>query len=340
MKTKALRKILVVSFLVGAASTALTINGCGPKLAFQTQGSTSPDSTSFKTETVKVSSYKKPVDILFITDNSRSMRREQSKMSQKFNSFIQDMSRIDWQIGITTTDVSNRGLQGELSYFDGTDLKVITTQTPDAEELFRQTVQREEVGASTEQPLAAAIAAMEKRNNENQGFFRDNADLAIIVLSDEDESSRWGRDATTPRNVLSTFKNIWPHKSLKFYGIIVEPKDRSCLSEQSRDSSAAVGESVSDLAHLTGGLTASICLESYGDSLKSIGTSINNFFKNYTLSQTPKEGTLSIQMMPEYNISWTVSGNVITFDEFIPENTYIRFVYEQAEEQVEEQQLE
>jgi hypothetical protein len=111
------------------------------------------------------------VDILFVDDNSGSMSYEQTRMAQKFSSFLSqlDAKFIDYRIGIITTDVSsaattsfaddgvssllyneprpinkNGALQdGNLVPF-ANGAAFLSSNTPDREALFEKNIQREE----------------------------------------------------------------------------------------------------------------------------------------------------------------------------------------------------
>ncbi len=310
------------------------LSGCGAKFKFDgIPNKKKPDPIKKITESVQVTSTQKVVDILVITDDSFSMESEQERLSERFSSFIQDLSAVDWQMGITTTDIDSGGLQGELSNFSDTSLKIINAATPNAEQLFKDTVQREEFGSSDEQPLAAAIKAMEKRDSVNQGFFRDDANLAIVVLTDEDELSDGPRGATQPQAVIDKFSSIWggAEKQLRVYGLIIEPGDTACYDYQNEHGgwgATSYGTFVANLASATGGLTGSICQSDYSSTLQTIGQNIDELFRSYTLSDTPKPGSLEIRMIPRRNIPWTISDKLVTFDSVVPAGTEIRFTYE------------
>ena len=70
----------------------------------------------------------RPVDILFVVDNSTSMEEEQRKMSERFTTFISDLQDVEYQIGITTTDLSstNFNQDGAIVEFEGSSIKIIT----------------------------------------------------------------------------------------------------------------------------------------------------------------------------------------------------------------------
>jgi len=173
------------------------------------------------------------VDILFIDDNSASMDVEQQNLGSRFSTFVDSLISnngvpLDWQIGITTTNVcsapnttyegenvggacpqkdaslpinapagfnwESQGAQGILLDLVGGTGKIITPSTINAAAVFKQTIQIpiSQTGSGDERPIAAAHLAIRKRSAENTGFFRPNSALAIIILTDEDERSTGG----------------------------------------------------------------------------------------------------------------------------------------------------
>lgn len=104
------------------------------------------------------------VDILIVNDNSGSMSFEQSRMAERFSSFVSalDARQIDYRIAMVTTDISSSGngprainqqgaLQdGRLIRFGNTERPeserplFLTNQTSDRETLFRETIVRRE----------------------------------------------------------------------------------------------------------------------------------------------------------------------------------------------------
>ena len=59
------------------------------------------------------------VDILWVVDDSGSMRDEQEDLARNFDVFIKDFleQKIDFQMGITTTDARNNGKRGVISAY-------------------------------------------------------------------------------------------------------------------------------------------------------------------------------------------------------------------------------
>ncbi len=198
--------------LVGAA---IVLNGCGKLPGFSVNAKTD----SFQ----QVAARNDKVDILFIVDNSGSMDEEQQFLSDGFQDFISAFTdrELDFQIGVTTTDTRSNATNWNNTYgaaynSNGTGSlmyrktagyqKILTTAMEVAapnsvETQFRQNALFGTSGSGAEAGLLAGINFMSttQMNGWNSGFIRDGAFLAIIVVSDEDESIG-NNDATYIKN--------------------------------------------------------------------------------------------------------------------------------------------
>ncbi|MCB0394273.1 MAG: hypothetical protein KDD25_06925 [Bdellovibrionales bacterium] len=268
------------------------------------------------------------VDILIVDDNSGSMEVEQERMGDKFNSFVSGLGDLNWQIGVTTTDVSGGPFNqdGAILKLAGRNDKILKKSTPNADRIFKDTVQRPETincgpsncPSGNEQPLYATIRSIDRRNSDNAGFFRNNADLAVVILSDEDEMSVGPSNATKAQDVIDKFKSVWgPEKKLFVYGIIIEPGDQNCLDLQLNQAgnTAHYGNIIDDLVGKTGGITGSICKNDYSDTLESIGENVRDLIDSVELAHVPIPGTVRVVLDPgQSSVRWNVVGNKIVFN--------------------------
>jgi hypothetical protein len=160
------------------------------------------------------------LDLLFVVDNSGSMADEQAELRQVFPRFASLISSFkglpNLHLGVITTDLGTRGgpplgepgrgrcagvgddgVLREVSGHPGvrflSDLKNDTTgaravnyegQLPDA---FSALANVGTTGCGMESPLAAMQRALE--NPVNAGFLRDDAALAVVFITDEDDCS-------------------------------------------------------------------------------------------------------------------------------------------------------
>lgn len=315
----------------------MTLASCGNKMAFDSinDSASLPNTTCSlldcptippderEVDTFQQGEQGSMVDILVVVDNSPSMAVEQRKLGSRFQSFISALDNVDWQMAFTTTDVSNGtyGLKGRLLDLNGrAGEKILNKTTPSANSVFQRTVRRSESNCSfncptsDEQGLLASIMAMEKSNGENRDFFRNDADLAIIYISDEDELSDGPSNATKAEDVVRTFQTLWQNsKTLQTYGVVIEPNDVNCLkTKRDEGSTAYYGRAVKALADLTKGLTGSICQNDYSQTLEQISRRVKEMADTFELKYLP-EGPVSVELLPAQNVSFRVDGKKIIF---------------------------
>ena len=284
-----------------------------------------PPGTQLETFNFNDQDTRAKVDVLFVVDNSASMLEEQQKLGSRLSSFISSLAKIDWQIGVTTTDTSNGpfGLKGSLVTLDGTNSKILNKNTPNYETVFQNSVVRDELigcqdpncPSADERPLEAIAMAIDKRNSDNSGFFRPGADLAVVILSDEDERSSGGSGAMQPSEVITRYKiATGGQTSIAAFGIIIEPGDSTCYSAQSSNG-GSYGRAASLFASLTGGVTGSICDTDYSSSLTSIGNKVREQVRTITLRAMPNPDTIQLRIRPfDPNLTWVVEGQTIRFN--------------------------
>lgn len=257
------------------------------------------------------------VDILIVSDNSSSMAAQQEKLSERFTQFTQAFNQIDYQIGVITTDVESNtsNSKGALNQLPGQQTRILKSGTSSADTVFASLVKTGTSGSGNEQPMMASMMAFDKRNSENAGFFRDSTDVAILVLSDEDEMSN-GATGTTASEVVQKFQSIWGEsKRLMAFGIIIQPGDQACLAQQLNDSAGgSFGTRTADLARLTGGETFSICDSDYSESLKAIGEKVRNLVFSIQLKNFPVARSVQVDISTGEQIGFRVEGNRIIFD--------------------------
>lgn len=123
------------------------------------------------------------VDIIFVVDNSVSMRDEQALLAAAFNRFIGSFSRrkLDFHVGILTTDALDGVFRGRKSWGQ----PWLTSSSPNLVEDFESAVRVGTRGSRAETALRPLAAALQRP--ENRDFFRPKALLYMVVVSDEDE---------------------------------------------------------------------------------------------------------------------------------------------------------
>jgi hypothetical protein len=265
---------------------------------------------------VFVDNYKK-VDILFVIDNSGSMQYEQQSMAQRTAHFLSVIKGLDYQIGITTTDPWNIALgDGNLIPIKNGNGRFIIDSTQDqvtAQTQLSQTLQRSETGSGSEQGIRAVYRAVEKYSaNENtmRSFIRDGAQLAVVLISDEDESDNTVKN--DPQNLLKLISSTWNNqKRFSFHSIITRPGDTACRSTYGY----SYGERYKIITDLTGGILGNVCEMDYSTQVTGIAEGVRNLLKTLTLQCSPLNG-YPITIKKDgvvINPSYTVEGVNLKF---------------------------
>jgi hypothetical protein len=234
-----MRLIMVVSILVVLFSCAdREVSAVEPRAEREAQQQVAP--------------VRPPADILFVIDNSGSMKEEQASLIANFPRFIDVLEGIegglpDLNIGVVTTDlgsdneVCGDGEGGRLRSSPGTcsgPLGKSYINTVEAnyagtlEEAFSCVADVGTGGCGFEQPLEASRLAL---SGINPGFLRDGAILAVVFITDEDDCSISNQAMLDPAGDVGSF--FGPLDSFRCFEF---------GSECDPDTPRAVGETLRD----------------------------------------------------------------------------------------------
>ena len=159
-------------------------------------------------------------DLLFIVDDSCSMAPAQEGLAQHVAAIANTLTGrgVDFHFGVVTTDMNNRARSGRLigmpSFLDA--------QTPDLAAELEARVVPGIMGNGNEQGILAARRAVTPplATSQNMGFLRDAADLAIVIVSDEEDGSPNNPSITA---VISELRAAAGHGALSISGITGGP---------------------------------------------------------------------------------------------------------------------
>lgn len=169
------------------------------------------------------------LDILFVIDNSNSMREEQEAVARELTAFVDEIKqaggvRQDFNVGVITTAVYQHSSQNGVVFLrdyptqagrlqpvpdrspDGGVLlgtgtqRVLTGEDPELVDKFARLVQQGVAGSGQETPFEAVRLALMTElttrplsDGGNAGFLRDGARLLVVVITDEDDCSEINR---------------------------------------------------------------------------------------------------------------------------------------------------
>ena len=129
------------------------------------------------------------VDVLWVIDDSGSMGVEQAMVGNGFEAFAERFEQLglDFHLGVTSADPRPSAEGGRLVG----NPPVMTSATADLRAEFLARAMLGTDGGAREAGLESARLALSEPNlsGPNAGFLRDEAILAIIFVSDEDDQS-------------------------------------------------------------------------------------------------------------------------------------------------------
>ena len=182
------------------------------------------------------------MDIIFVVDDSGSMKEEQQNLAANFPKFVSKIdsfktksgAKLDWRIAVTTTatnisytiavggislPMSEKGDDGAFRMPSecGTKRRWIEKSDPSASSDFQCLARAGTGGSSIEMPLQATKLALNDRvtDGTNAGFLRDDALLALVILTDEDDCSRDDNNFTIQNDVCATMQGLRPIEEYK-----------------------------------------------------------------------------------------------------------------------------
>lgn len=256
------------------------------------QGEAPSLQTPAKTDTI-VQRVSPKVDILWVIDNSGSMREEQDAIALNMGNFLQYFigSGLDWHIGVITTDTDNQAQNGKLRSVLG--YRYVEPANLLSADLLPYMVQVGISGSGDERGLFAAnnffTTPSPQHVTANQGFYRDDAALHVIVISDENDlSSDVGLSRTEFINLLQTRKAD-PEIPVTFSSIVGPPG--GC---RGANGDAAHGSEYIAVTNAVGGIFQSICTEDWAPVLDQLGLLAASLRTEYFLTELPVPGTLEV----------------------------------------------
>jgi hypothetical protein len=236
------------------------------------------------------------VDVLWVIDNSCSMAEEQAAVVENFPLFINYFveSNLDWHVGVVSTDMMDPNHRGTLRSANG--VNYIDSSTPDPIGTFVQMAQMGINGSGTEQGLDTAYTALElKRNTVNYGFRRDDADLSLITISDEDDQST----EISINEFIGWLNNLKTTDVQVSYSSVVSPSPTCATAYEP-------GSRYTQVTKDVGGLLWSVCRNDWALLLDELGLLATEQRRIFPLSHQPTVSTIEVEVVLE-------NGNVHSF---------------------------
>ncbi|MCB9791995.1 MAG: choice-of-anchor D domain-containing protein [Alphaproteobacteria bacterium] len=247
-------------------------------------------------------------DILFAVDWSGSMYDDLQNVENNFESFITTLSSMDADYHVAVVTADNGCFNGAYNYIDS------SYSEADQQAIF-STMLHGSVGANTERAFMLLEAALQSSNigsgGCNEGFYRDDATLSLVGVTDEPEQST---------NPYSYYVNVF--RSMK------ENPDDVVIHAIAGDyptgcGSAQAGTGLYEATVATGGLFLSICATDFGAHLEQLAEGSAADLTSFELSDFPAPSTITVIVDSiQVNSGWTydADANAVQFDaDAVPE---------------------
>jgi hypothetical protein len=261
-------------------------------------------------------------DVLWVVDNSCSMGDEQGYLADDFGYFysVLNGAGVDYRIATVTTD--NDDFQGST--------KVIDPYTPNGAAVFSSNCTVGTGGSGTERGLQYGYSALTQAiNNQspNQGFWRQDAGLRVVYVSDEpDQSGDWG-------TYLSYYQGLKADPSTVILSAICGTNGFVAQSCSGPGGSASPGSGYVDVANSTGGVLGSICDSDWSTVLTNLAWITVNLADTFTLTYVPITNTIEVYVdgsLQTMGWSWDANLNAVVFSpSYVPQDgAVIQILYD------------
>lgn len=252
--------------------------------------------------------YNNKVDILWVVDNSSSMLKHQQSLSAQVPELVNKLNslKMDYHMAVVTTSMG--GVNPDGGRFIGSP-KYVTASTPDLVNILKNKMIVGEAGSNNERGLESMAASLSTSylSNEGKGFFRDDALLVVIALSDEDDKSAVSDPVSFYSSFLDNIKKPWldGSRSWVFNFIGVLPTSTNC---KTFNDYAEAGLTFIDLVDLSGGAKESICNSNLSQALGNIRSRIYQILTDFKLSKKPLVDTIVVMINGQLIPRSTLNG--------------------------------
>lgn len=215
---------------------------------------------------------------------------------------------------------------------------LLTGETQGAAEIFSEMVAQGTTGTGLERGLEAARLALtpDLLAGDNAGLVREDANLSILVVSDEEDSS-----PLPVHEYLRAFADAKgeaayrDHTLMNVSGVVGEeaPEFDGEPSCQSSHGFADYGARYVAAASETEGLLESICDEDFSPIVERLGLTLSGLQAEWTLSQRPDLDSLLVSLYATHENDSKIRDLTRDVDyTYVEETNSIRFEYDQVPE--------
>ena len=248
-------------------------------------------------------------DILFVVDDSCSMPAAQEAIADNFSNFSNTLvSRgVNLHFAVVTTDMADLARQGRMIGMP----PYVTNMSMNFVDEMETRLQPGANGSGTEMGILGGLRAVTPplTTNENMGFLRPDADLVIVILSDEDDQSDDQFLGGSIQDAVHQFETAAGNGGLSISGL-VGPTSQGCMGPFG---SVRAGPRYHELIARAGnGLALSLC----DDMSANLNTLANSLFggPEFRLQAEPIESSIMVTVNGSNVASSNMGTTVWSYD--------------------------
>lgn len=271
---------------------AFALSFAQPALSLQPKSVIASDGYAKVVVSPKFDSAASKVDVLFVIDDSGSMDSHQRSLAQNAPAMASKMkSRGSLNVAVTTTAMCSTDKSKPEWCTQGKFMApgVLKSDMPDFIDQLTKSFLVGTMGTAMEEMFSPVIAALTPplSDNENKGFLRLDAALAVVILTDAEDQSELSAE-----DFVAKLEAIKGKGNFNVHGIIVPTVDTNC----NRDGSGSNPLKIERAIELTGGMTHNICDANYAAILEKIGTVAEaTMERTIRLPFTPIKGSIVVK---------------------------------------------
>lgn len=238
--------------------------------------------------------YNNKVDILFVVDDSTSMKEHQEELSRVVPELISQLNslKMDYQVAVTSSTTSTN-----LDRFPNSRQMIGSPKilTQENSNLLLDRLLVGETGSDVERGLEAmeVVLSSEYLNSEAKGFIRSDALLAIVIIGDEDDqSSKLTKEYI---DFLNRLKPNFPEGGqswlVNFIGVLQDTYRCGSISKTFVRSIR-----YAELVSASGGISSSICDRDLTPALQNINARLVDILTSFQIDSEPDLATLVVKV--------------------------------------------
>ena len=266
--------------------------------------------------------YNNKVDMVFMVDDHSSMGYHHDRLAEAMPALVQSLLalKMDFHIVVVSSSMSPSKMRG--GKFLGSP-RVLTNGTPNLTSVLAQRLQLGSDGSAREYGIESVMTALSNKylsSAEGQGFFREDALLSVIAVSNEDDHSNLGTVADYTQffeQRKKPFDNGQKSWVFNFIGNL----DASPRCPTNPDQSYTErGDTFIGLVNASHGQAESICSSDLTPAIKNIKARIIQVLTDFKLSRKPDVSSIRV-----FSNGTPVPRSNVNGWDYLPTENLIRF---------------